>query len=332
MAWRTASGRFSSRRRARRSFAALFIFYPSHDSTVFWFTTQYLMLTAAFYLYAYYLASHNRLGGPAAMATLGSFVSYGSTPWAFGLGLAFLLQRQYRRAAALVVPNLIYIGYYAAVTVWLERGNRRLPGQLDAEQLLKQLVLQIAGGADAVLGPSLWLKTWYSVASLTLASAIVGAAILVLLIRHAPPEDLQARLPPALWLGMAAVAFSAFGMFALTGAYPQSAFAMVNRVTLYASFAAAFLIVYFARRAWSAGALAALLVFSSLGISDHWRAWARIQDGTIEAIRTHPELTAGRLGSDTLFVVGHDYSRLGPIAPSRSSPTPVSPNPCSASP
>src|SRR5262245_39716700 len=114
-------------------FAALFIFYPAHDSTSFWFTAQYLMLTAAFYLFAFYLAAGDRLVAATAMATLASFVSYGSSPWAFGLSLAFLLQRQFRRAAALLVPNLIYIAYYAAVTLWLGRGNPRLPVQLDAE-------------------------------------------------------------------------------------------------------------------------------------------------------------------------------------------------------
>ena len=296
-------------------FGALFVLYPTHDSTSFWFSTQYLLLTAAFYLYAFYLASRDRLAAAAAMATLGSFVSYGSTPWALGLGLAFLLQRQLRRAAVLLVPNLVYIVYYAAVTLWLGLGNKRLPHEVQVEGLLKQVVLQVAGGADAVLGPSLWLKLWYSVESLTVLSAVVGGVIVLALVPSARAGARPSVVPPSLWLGTGVVALAAFVMFALAvGAYPQLAFGMANRVTVHASFGAALLLTYPARRAWSAGALAALLTFSTLGLSDHWRAWRRVQDDTIAALRRDSALASGQLGTDTLFVTGNAYSRLGAMA------------------
>jgi len=304
-------------------FAALFVFYPSHDATSFWFTTQYLLLTAAFYLYAFYLASRERLWSAAAMATLGSFVSYGSSPWAFGLGLAWLAQRQFRRAAVLLIPNLVYIGYYAALTLGLGLGNKRLPSEVDFASLARNLVLQIAGGVDAVFGPSLWLKLWYALGSLTLASALVGAAIIVLLAhsarvvllaRGARGAGERPRVPRPLWVAVAAVALGGFGMFALTGGYPQSAFGMGNRVTVYASFAAAVVLACATRHTWSSGMLAALLVFASLGLSDHWREWRGVQDATIAAVRGDADLASGRLGTDRLFVVGHDYSRLGAIA------------------
>src|SRR5262245_56597869 len=163
------------------------------------------MLTAAFYLFAFYLAAADRLGAATAMATLASFVSYGSSPWAFGLSLAILLQRQFRRAAALLVPHLIYIAYCASVTRWLGRGNPRLPAQPDADRLAQQLVIQIAGGTDAVLGVSLWFKLWYSVASLTLVSAAVGAVILLLLLRIRFHDGAPARVSRPVWLGVAAV-------------------------------------------------------------------------------------------------------------------------------
>jgi hypothetical protein len=313
MAYRFGSLFFPAPRAAL--FAALFVVYPAHDSTSFWFTAQYLLLTASFYLYAFYLASRARLAAAAAMATLGSFVSYGSTPWALGLSLVFVLQREFRRAAVLLVPNLVYIVYYAAVTLWLGLGNKRLPHEIHVEALLKQLILQIAGGADAVLGPSLWLKIWYSVNSLTLLSAAVGMAIVLALLQgaRAPAEPPRVRL--ALWLGAGAVVLVAFLMFAVApGIYPQLAFGMVNRVVIYASFGAALVLAYAARRAWSAGALAALLTFSSLGLSDHWRAWRAVQDGTIEALRRDASLASGKLDTATLFVTGNAYSRLGAMA------------------
>jgi hypothetical protein len=312
MAYRFATLFFPAPRAAL--FAALFALYPSHDAASFWFSTQYLLLAAAFYLYAFYLAARERVAAAAGMATLGSFVSYGSSPWALGLGLVFALQKQYRRAAALVVPNLVYVGYYVAVTRGFGLGNPRLPETLAPERLLKQFLLQIAGGVDAVLGPGMWLKLWYSLASLTLLSAVVGVALVIVLGSRRSSDDAQARPPAPLWLGATAVALAAFAMFALTPGYPQSAFGMTDRITLYASFPAALLFIHRTRRARAAAALTAVLVFSSLGISDHWRAYADTRDATIEAIRKDADFASGRLDADIVFVVGHDYSRLGPIA------------------
>jgi len=57
-----------------------------------------------------------------------------------------------------------------------------------------------------------------------------------------------------------------------------------------------------------------LLVFAMLGLSDHWRAWRTVQDDTIEALRREASLDPGKLDTDTLFVTGNAYSRLGAMA------------------
>jgi hypothetical protein len=293
-------------------FAALFLFYPSHDSTDFWYSNQYLTLTSAFLLYGFYLAERGRLAGAAAMSALGSFESYGSPPWAIGLSLAFLLQRKFREAAALLVPQLVYVAYYLTLTESYGVGSKRLPSAWNIEALGRQFALQVLGGLDAVLGPSLLLKVWWSIASLTLVSAAAGAAIWLLILRQ--PRELAApRIPAAMWVGVLAVVLGGFGIFALTGAYPQSAFGMGNRVTIYASFAVAFALAALPLPRLAHGALAGVLVFAALGISDHWRAWRSVQDRTIAAIAANPALGPADPGSGTIFVTGRDYSRLGPI-------------------
>ncbi len=294
-------------------FAALFIFFPSHDSTNFWYSNQYLTLTSAFLLFAFYLAERGRYAGAAALSALGSFESYGSPPWAIGLSLVFLLQRKYRAAAALLVPQLVYVAYYLALTESYGKGSKRLPSAWNPEALVKQFVLQVLGGLDAVLGPSLVLKTWWSIASLTLVSAGVGVLIWFLIVRDRP-EPAAPRIPAALWAGVLAVAAGGYGIFALTGAYPQSAFGMGNRVTIYASFAVAFALAALPLPRIAHAALAGVLVFATLGVSDHWRAWRSVQDRTMAAIAANPRLGSGELGTGTVFVVGRDYSRLGPLA------------------
>jgi hypothetical protein len=69
----------------------IFIFFPIHDSTTYWFLAQYLTLTIAFYLFAYYLVSKNRIVYGFTFALLASFVSYGSTPIAIGLFISTFL-------------------------------------------------------------------------------------------------------------------------------------------------------------------------------------------------------------------------------------------------
>ncbi|HWA37689.1 MAG TPA: hypothetical protein VG873_07485 [Burkholderiales bacterium] len=292
-------------------FAALFLLFPSHDSTVFWYSNQYLTLTSAFFLFAFALAERNRLGAAAALSALGSFVSYGSPPWAFGLGLAFALQRKWREALALVLPNLAYVAYYVVLTKAIGKGSGRLPDTLDVAGVAKQFLLQLAGGIEAVLGPSLWLKVWWSVGSLTLLSLLAGVVIGILL--AAGRKEAGGILPRAVWAAAGTVALLGFAMFALTGFYPQAAFGVGNRVTIYASFPVALALAALARPRWAYAAVAAVLVFATLGVADHWRDWRRVQVATLEAIRATPELGTREIAGGTLFVVGRDYSRLGPI-------------------
>ncbi len=294
-------------------FSALFLLYPAHESTVFWYSNQYLMLTSSFFLFAYWLAARGRLAAAVAMGTLAAFVSYGSPPWGFGLALVFLVQRKFREAAALALPQLAYVAYYVVLTVLHGIGSKRLPGSLDVIALAKQFALQVAGGVDSVLGPSFALKLWWSVGSVTLVSAIVAAAIWLLAMR-VRPDPVAVRLPRALWLGAAAVALGGFGMFALTGGYPQSPFGLGNRVTIYASFPVALAIAALPLPRAAYAAATALLVLATVGAADHWRAWRGVQDRTMDAIRAHPGLGRGNAIEGTLFVVGRDYSRLGRLA------------------
>lgn len=294
-------------------FSALFLLFPAHESTVFWYSNQYLMLTSSFFLFAYWLADRGKRAGAVAMSLLGAFVSYGSPPWGFGIALVFLLQRRRREAALLAVPQLAYVAYYVVLTELQGIGSKRLPGSLEPVALAKQFLLQLAGALDSVLGASLALKLWWSVGSLTLLSGIAAAVIWLVMMR-ARPEPAAPRIPVAMWLGAGAVALGGLGMFALTGGYPQSPFGLGNRVTIYASFPVAFAIAALPLPRAAFAAVAALLTLATAGVSDHWRGWREVQDRTIAAIRANPDLGTGNKIGPMLFVVGRDYSRLGPFA------------------
>ena len=86
--------------------AALFVFYPVHDATTYWFIGQYLLLSFAFLAYSFFLLHSGRTGAALASGAVGSFLSYGSSAVAGGLALIFLLRRDFRRAFRRLLPKL----------------------------------------------------------------------------------------------------------------------------------------------------------------------------------------------------------------------------------
>ena len=99
----------------------LFIFFPTHDSTTYWYLASYLSISIGFYLYGYYLVSNRKYILAGVFAILASFTSYGSPPVAISLFILCILQKEYKGGAYLIIPNIIYSIYYIIITktiVW----------------------------------------------------------------------------------------------------------------------------------------------------------------------------------------------------------------------
>lgn len=292
--------------------AALFVFYPVHDAVSYWFIGQYLLLSFAFLAYSFYLLQTGRTTTALVAGLAGSFVSYGSSAVAAGLALIFILRRDFRRAGLLLLPNLIYIAYYLTVTLVLEKGVDRIPAGFDAVALLKQFMLQVATFADAAVGPSFWLKMLLAFGQISWPSALAAGVLLFFIARlpdesgrFAPPRDL-------LWGGLG-VAFVAFVMFAITGRYPQLAFNLGDRVTIFGNFLVVVVIACLPlrRRQWLA--LLAIYLAVTFGISDHWKQAQRQQQAVIQKIRDNDGLRKVPAGS-VLYIAGNQYSRYGEIS------------------
>ena len=156
-----------------------FIFFPSHDSTVYMFMTQYLTLSFAFYLYAYYLAYRNQMLLAFVSATIASFISYGSTPIALALFVLFVLNKSVKKAMIMLIPNILYALYFISVTVIREMGHPRVLEAISVSAVIKQYLLQIVTFVDAMFGPSMWLKVYYALSQLSLVSVVVGVFLIV---------------------------------------------------------------------------------------------------------------------------------------------------------
>lgn len=289
----------------------IFIFFPSHDATVYWFLGLYLTLSMAFYLYAYYLAHTNRFFWAFVSASLASFISYGSPAIAASLFLIFALKREYKKGMVILVPNIIYSFYYLFIAKVIACGIDRLPSAIDIAAIAKQFVIQILTFADSLFGPSMWLKVYYSLFELSALSIAVGVMLITVFSKgyHNPRSRYD---KPLLW-GLIVLTILSLVMFAATGRYPQLAFNLGNRTTVFGSLLVSYLIVLLPMpRRWKLS-FYAVLIFSVLGISDHWKAFNLHQQEVYKAIRNN-EALKGLGPGKVIYVSGNQYSKFGAIS------------------
>jgi len=286
-----------------------FILFPTHDATSFWIVGKYMVVTLSFIILSHYLINNNRKTLGFIVGIFGSFASYASLPFVFGLSVIFLFKRQYDKFIIFVVPQILYIIYYFSISKIFDVQAIKGSSDFTALTLFKQYVLQVGTFADSVIGPSFWLKIYYSLMELTIISLLIGSLLTIIFYKFYKPRN--ENLNKQLLLAFIIVTLSAFGIYSLTGLYPQIAFNLGNRVTIYGSLLISFLIVMFLmNNKKSATIVFAFFIFSTLGISDHWKAWNVKQQDIINNIKTHSELkTFDR--QQQLFVSHNQYSKFG---------------------
>jgi hypothetical protein len=286
----------------------LFIFYPIHDATTFWYIGEYLTLSVSFYLFAYYLIANEHIKTGMLVATMASFVSYGSTPVAISLFLLFILQKEYKKGILLFVPNMVYISYYIIITKYLAIGTQRI-NESSITILIKNLFVQVATTIDTMIGPSFIMKLYYSITSITISSFII---VIVLTFLFTKKLDINKDNNKNLILAFLFMMILSIGMFAITGKYPQIAFNLGNRVTIYSSLFFVFFIALISNKRLLVF-LVFILLLSIFGISDHWKGWNKKQQNIINNISKNQELINFDKSRE-LFVVNNQYSNMGGIS------------------
>jgi len=289
----------------------LFIYFPTHDSSTYWFLAQYLMLTISFYMFAYYLAENNKLALSFIFAFLASFVSYGSTPVAVSLFLLFLLQKEYKKSILILIPNLLYIVYYIYLTKFLMIGTARLH-DTNFIVIIKQYILQMGTFLDSSIGPSFWFKIYFAFHSLTVVSIVVGIFCVILFYQYYKPK--KEKLNKVLLVSLLTMTCLAFGIFALTGFYPQLVFNLGNRVSIYGALLLVFLIVMLLMNDKKyATIIFSISIFTILGISDHWKEWNKVQLQILKNITLNKDIKKFDR-TKQLFVTYNQFSKFGIIS------------------
>ncbi|HEB41653.1 MAG TPA: hypothetical protein ENI08_01365, partial [Candidatus Dependentiae bacterium] len=293
----------------------LFVFFPTHDSTNYFYLAQYLLLCFSFYLFAYYLAYKDQLIPAGIFATLASFISYGSPPVAFFLFILCLFKKYYKKAFVLLAPNIAFTFYYIVTSKIMAVSISRLPAKLHFKSLLKQFVFQIGSFIDAIIGPSFFLKVWYSIlenSGTSIMLAVLFVVGYIMISKSIKQENQQNNVNKKLFAALIVLTLTSLAMFAVTGYYPQMAFNLGNRVTIYGSLLAAYLLVTIPVPQNVRRVVLLIFLVAIVGISAHWKQWNQHQMYVIDNIRKNKEL-ASYDGAEPIYVSGNQYSRMGPF-------------------
>jgi len=295
----------------------LFLFWPTHDSTVYFYLAQYLMLTIAFQLYAYYLLKKNFFKLSILFNLLGSFISYGSTPIAIGLCILFLLNKSYKKCLIFILPNIIYVFYYILISkIFLVSSISRVPESLNILNLIKNYIFQILTLFDSNIGISFFLKLFYSIFENNLFTIIVSVLVSILYFcikKKNIQEFNEYLLDLKLLLALIFIILISLFMFAVTGGYYQVAFNLGNRVSIYSALLFSYLFVILINKIKSQKINFFVILFVMIiifGISNHWKKNTYNQNVIIENIGANQELV-NYDDKSILFVVGNEYSKFG---------------------
>jgi len=290
----------------------VFVLSPIHDGVTLWLVGQYLMISIGCYLYSFVLAAEGKTKTAIGLALVASFSCYGSTPVAIFLCGLFVWRREFKNACVMLVPNMIYAAYYITTSVFLNIGSERIPTVWDWSRVAKSYVMQVLSYGDAALGPSAILKTMLAINSMGMVSVLLVFFFTIILWLSKTSEENDFRpFNIVIVLGLIMV-LCAFGMFAVTGKYPQITFSLGNRVTIYGNFFLALLAMRFFSKRLIAGT-AIVFCAAFLGLGDHWSRWNETVLTSISNIRSNVQL-ASLASEETIFVKGLQYSPLGPMA------------------
>lgn len=296
-------------------FSLLFVLYPLHDTTNYWYMTLYYVTIPAIILYAHSLIRKNKIFVGLLLLFLGAMWNYASPPYVFGMAIVFLFEKKIKKALIFSIPGFIYIFFYFWVQskLILVSADRRIDPNLDLLSFIKNILLQFVSFIESAIGPSYWLKVFYSINSIASIS-LISVLLITIYLFKIPILSQVKKINKPLLFGFIGVILLSFAMYSLTGLYTHSAFNLGNRSTIYGSLLIAFLLAtLLPANKKSIIILLLIFVVPVFGLSDHWKSWNIHQKTIIENIQQNQSLKDMDKNS-TLLVTGNLYSKLGPFS------------------
>lgn len=291
--------------------ALLFVISPVHEVTMYWYMTAAYVLSPALIMLAHHFVRHEKYIKGFLVGCLGSFMGYVSPPYGIGLAVIFLLEKSYKKALIFIMPALLYIGYYFAISVINPSAEHRISHGITLGHFVKNYLLEIPAFIDSLIGPSIWFKVYYSIEAIEWLSIALAILVMIFMIKNINTK--RCKAPQSLLCGLVAVLLLSFGIFAIADILGHRAFNLGNRLSVYGSLLIAFLVASIPLSRSYLALLAIYFVLPTFGLSDHWKSWNADQVKLISSVQINQDLR--KLSeTDTLLVADNMYSKLGPFS------------------
>jgi hypothetical protein len=290
----------------------LFIFFPLHDATNYWYMCMGYLLSPAFLMLGHYLIRANKTLVGFLVTLTGAFAFYVSPPFIFGLGTIFLVEKMYKKFFIYITPGLIYCTYYFLIKAFVTGAERRIDSTLSISQFFKNLGLQIFSLLDASLGPSALLKIFYFLQSSGLILFILISTISFLIYKKSTFNNYGVKnsLNKSLLIGLIMIVILSLGMYSLTGYYWHTPFNLSNRSLIFVSLVLAYLVTLLITQKKTYFIFGiTLIIILNLSISNHWKDWNRNQVEIVNNISINSSLYDIPEAS-TLFIQENLYSKI----------------------
>ena len=289
----------------------LFILFPLHDATTYWYMALVYIIPAALLSYSCHHLLNNSWLKIFLYGLLGASFFYTSPPFVFGLGMVFAFQRNYKKFLFFISPGILYVCYYFYIKIYFSFAEKRIADSIDFVTFLKNFIVQIISSVESYFGPSFFLKIFYAAGSIEFISIIILSAIFTYLLKAKNGLSTVSTYPKSLILSLFCVVFFSFVIFSITGYYSHSPFNLGNRTLIYTSFIASILIISFLPS--KKGSLIFLSVFFLLplfGLSDYWKDWNKYQKLIITSI-DQSTILADLPPESLVFITDNIYHKLG---------------------
>jgi len=293
--------------------ALIFLFYPIHESSTFIYMNIPYILAPSLLMYAHYLIRRNKIFLGIITSFLGTFSYYVSPPYSFGLGIIFLVERQFKKAFIFLLPGIIYLVFYLLFFLYFQDYERKIDSALSLGELIKYFCLQIISLLESIAGPSYFLKIFYSLSSLSLLSCLLALPIIWFLLTRKNIYSDSPKFPISLFYGFLSITILSCFMFSLTGLNFHSPFNLGNRALIYGSLLFSLFIVVIRINRIYVLFITILFILPTFGLSDHWKLWNSKQKEIILEINTHNDLKT-LIPGELILVKGNLYNKLGPFS------------------
>ena len=121
------------------------------------------------------------------------------------------------------------------------------------------------------------------------------------------------KIDKSLLAALAVLVMCSLVMFSITGRYPQLAFNLGNRTTIFGALLLSYLIVAAPMNQYLRQGILLLMLFSIVGVSVHWKMWNKHRVEVYHNIQMNEDLkNFDKQGP--VFVVGNQYSKMGPFS------------------